>query len=226
MTTYANQMVVNIKKDKCEANFLQISNDDWQEAVRKLSSSAFILYLYLASNTDGFKMALSQKAVQQETGLSKASYHRGVKELRDNDYLVQRNNKEYVFSTTNIIITDSTDEYIEKYLTVLEKDDIKKFRLNLNTFLNITNVDNDKVADYIRQMQYKDFLLTPYWLMLSNYVKTKLHNNTCDECGAKTHLQTHHLTYDRHGYEHVNDVMENDLIVLCSKCHKKAHNIS
>lgn len=125
-----------------------------------------------------------------------------------------------------VIIQNSTDEYIEKYLTVLEKDNIKKVRFNLNAFLNITNIDNDKVAEYIRQMKYKDFLLTPYWLMLSNYVKTKLHNNTCDECGAKTHLQTHHLTYDRHGYEHVKDVMENDLIVLCSKCHKKAHNIS
>lgn len=101
MTTYANQKVVNIRKYKCDANFLQISNDDWQEAARKLSSSALILYLYLASNNDGFKIALSQKAVQVATGLSKASYHRGVMELLDSGYLTIDDNGEYTFTTVS-----------------------------------------------------------------------------------------------------------------------------
>lgn len=101
MTTYANQKIVNIQKDKCETNFLQISNDDWQEAVRKLSSSAFILYLYLASNNDGFKIALSQKSVQNATGLSKASYHRSVSELYDAGYLRQEIDGEYTFTTVS-----------------------------------------------------------------------------------------------------------------------------
>ena len=101
MTTYANQRVVNIQKNKCETNFLQISNDDWKVAARNLSSSALLLYFYLASNNDGFKLAVSQKAIQKETGLSKASYHRGIRELLDNRYLVETDNGEYLFTTVS-----------------------------------------------------------------------------------------------------------------------------
>jgi hypothetical protein len=101
MTTYANQRIVKIKKDQCKDNFLQINNDDWHDAIRQLSSSAFALYLYLASNNDGFILALSQKAVQAATGLSKASYHRGVAELFDNGYLTVNSSDECIFTTVS-----------------------------------------------------------------------------------------------------------------------------
>ena len=130
-----------------------------------------------------------------------------------------------VLQRYNAIPDDLTGKYIKKYLIPLGEEDIKIFEFDSDTFLNITDIDNNRGAEYIKQMKYKDFLFTPYWLMISDYVKTKLHNNKCNKCGVSTHLQTHHLTYDRHGYEHTKDVMENDLVVLCSLCHKKAHNI-
>ena len=36
-------------------------------------------------------------------------------------------------------------------------------------------------------------------------------------CGCRESLQTHHLSYDHHGEEHL---YMNDLKVLCSKCHR------
>ena len=99
MTTYANQKVIKINKDKCTNDFLQINNAEWHEAVKALSSSAFILYLYLASNNDGFRIALSQKAVENATGLSKASYHRAFEELFNAGYLILEEGNLYSFTT-------------------------------------------------------------------------------------------------------------------------------
>ena len=99
METYANQKVIKINKDKCTNDFLQIANDEWHEAARTLSSSAFMLYLYLASNNDGFRIALSQKAVQKATGLPKTSYHRAFDELWHANYLTLEEGNTYLFST-------------------------------------------------------------------------------------------------------------------------------
>ena len=99
METYANQKVIRINKDKCTSDFLQIDNSEWHEAVKTLSASAFILYLYLASNNDGFRLALSQRAVQNAPGLSKASYHRAFEELWSAGYLTLEEGNCYSFST-------------------------------------------------------------------------------------------------------------------------------
>ena len=40
-------------------------------------------------------------------------------------------------------------------------------------------------------------------------------------CGSDKNLSTHHNTYENHGYEHKNEVINKDLIVLCQDCHNK-----
>ena len=98
MKTYPNQKVIHIQKRTYEDNFLQVGNDEWQRAARELSGSAFKLYLYLAGNKDGFELALSQKAVEDTTGLSKNTYHRAVEELETKGYLSSTKGNVYVFS--------------------------------------------------------------------------------------------------------------------------------
>jgi len=67
---------------------------------------------------------------------------------------------------------------------------------------------------------YDDYLASPYWKERSAQ-KMKAVNYTCEECGASdTLLNTHHLTYERLG-----DELDEDLIVLCRRCHKKRHHI-
>lgn len=100
MRTYPNQKVIHIQKQKYVDNFLQVGNDEWQRAARELSGSAFKLYLYLCGNKDGYDLALSQKAVEDATGLSKNTYHRAVEELESNGYLSCVKGNVYAFSTT------------------------------------------------------------------------------------------------------------------------------
>lgn len=100
MKTYPNQKVIHIQKRSYEDNFLQVGNDEWQRAARDLSGSALKLYLYLAGNKDGYDLALSQKAVENATGLSKNTYHRAVEELETKGYLSCTKGNVYAFSTS------------------------------------------------------------------------------------------------------------------------------
>lgn len=104
-----------------------------------------------------------------------------------------------------------------------------KWESNINQYerrdliLYNKSMDDDIVADFIKKMPYKDFLKTPYWTTISAHKKRKV-NYKCALCGGNKNLATHHSTYDRHGYEHFYDVINKDLIVLCSDCHSKFHN--
>lgn len=68
---------------------------------------------------------------------------------------------------------------------------------------------------------YQDFLKSDYWGEVRSQV---LHrdSNVCQQCGAKTNLQVHHLSYDHHGDE-LNHL--DDLTTLCRVCHSKVHGI-
>lgn len=87
MYTYANQKVIHIEKEKYKDNFLQIGIAEWQAASKDLAPAAFKLYLYLASNADGFNLALSQAACAEAIGLKNRTYYRAVEELQDKGYI-------------------------------------------------------------------------------------------------------------------------------------------
>ena len=78
----------------------------------------------------------------------------------------------------------------------------------------------DDVEKYICNMDYYDFLNTPYWKAISEYVKVKNHYK-CEMCGKTGVLHVHHPTYDFHGRELQNI---NKLKCLCDSCHKIFHN--
>lgn len=82
-----NQRVVQIEKPKYEKNFLQIGEDEWTEAFTRLKPSAFGIYLYLANNANGYKLELSQKAVENKLGIKKSTYHEAVAQLEKEGYL-------------------------------------------------------------------------------------------------------------------------------------------
>lgn len=88
---------MHITKETCSKNFLQIKNEDWQEAARALRHPTFILYLYLSSNSNGYEFGLSQADVTKVTGISESSYHRGVSELIENGYITHIGGNRYNF---------------------------------------------------------------------------------------------------------------------------------
>lgn len=87
---YPNQRTVTILKRECKSDFLQINNDEWQQACQCIEHyGTFKLYLYLASNKDGFNMYLSPVAIENAIGISESTYRRALKELQDLGYLLK-----------------------------------------------------------------------------------------------------------------------------------------
>lgn len=77
------------------------------------------------------------------------------------------------------------------------------------------SLDWTDIKKYIINLKYFYFLKSSYWLIISNEIKRRA-NWKCS-CGCRESLQTHHLSYDHHGEEHL---YMNDLQILCSKCHQ------
>lgn len=98
--TVPNQNVVVIHCDKPKTNFLQIKNENWMEFNKKYGPFALQLYLYLAKNADGFQLALSQQAAEDEAGIAKTTFHKYVKLLIKEGYLVHRSGSTYDFYET------------------------------------------------------------------------------------------------------------------------------
>lgn len=74
----------------------------------------------------------------------------------------------------------------------------------------------------LSKMPYDDFLRTKYWSILKRFKLLKA-KYSCELCGMKnTELHVHHKTYDNRGSEYRN---LNDIIVVCSMCHRRIHNI-
>lgn len=100
MSTYPNQKIVTIHKEKYHQDFLQIGKDEWMPAYDKLPRGAFGLYLYLCGNMNGYRLGLSSAAVQQAIGVSDSTYRRAIESLLEEGYLIQEgNNKNLHFYT-------------------------------------------------------------------------------------------------------------------------------
>lgn len=75
------------------------------------------------------------------------------------------------------------------------------------------------LKDYICDMDYYDFLKTPYWKAIAEKVRYKA-DYKCQICNSSEGLNVHHRSYENHGDElhHMED-----LICICKDCHEKHH---
>ena len=115
----------------------------------------------------------------------------------------------------------NTDLYITRYLNPDNswKEGVKpsKKRQELRSYY----VDWKKIKEYICDMDYHEFLKTPYWKAIAESVK-QYHNYRCQLCNGTEGLSVHHASYDNHGDE-LNNLK--DLICLCKDCHEKFHEV-
>lgn len=79
----------------------------------------------------------------------------------------------------------------------------------------------EKVIKHIKKMPYRDFLRTPYWRIISEFMKYK-DDYCCHICGSSNILNVHHSTYANHGDEAIH---LDDLMTVCRSCHKIIHGI-
>lgn len=88
--TVPNQRVVAIHRETTKSDFLGIKNTNWQAAARDLGAQALLLYLYFASNANGYTFALSPVAIRQAIAMPSSTYRDQFLKLVDKGYLVQR----------------------------------------------------------------------------------------------------------------------------------------
>lgn len=67
------------------------------------------------------------------------------------------------------------------------------------------------------RLPYLDYLKTSHWQIVRERALADAQHQ-CFYCGATDQLDVHHLTYARRGCE-----FDEDLMVLCRKCHDAAH---
>ena len=93
-----NQKIIRIEKDKYQSRFLQIGDEQWKKAFQTMKPTVFGMYLYLASNKDGYLLELSAAAVEREIGIKKTAYHTALKDLEEKGYLKKEQGNTYAFS--------------------------------------------------------------------------------------------------------------------------------
>lgn len=82
-----NQKIITIVKTNMIPPFLQVNENDWQEAFRRLSPSGFGLYLYLAQNSNGYHLEYSPTAISNSGLMSKGTATKARQELEREGYI-------------------------------------------------------------------------------------------------------------------------------------------
>ena len=98
MIIHPNQKVIVISKEDCKEDFLQVKNASWQEASNNLTYNAFKIYLYFASNQNGYSFALSYDAINELIPMHRNSHNKAIKELKDCGYLYQIDGRIWSFN--------------------------------------------------------------------------------------------------------------------------------
>jgi hypothetical protein len=119
-----------------------------------------------------------------------------------------------------IILTQ--DPIARKYINLKGLVEVEEHHLIFDSLVNFYNnlKNKNEVENYIKKLDYKDFLNTFYWILISDHVRMK-YSWKCALCNSKDHTHAHHKTYEIHGKE--IEFFDTEIICLCKKCHKLFH---
>ena len=150
--TYPNQRNIKINRERATVDFLGIKNENWQAASRDLGATALRLYLYLASNANGYTIALSPAAVRRDIGMARSTYHDQFHILVDKGYLVPAAGNTFEFfekpqprtvsNSKNEVLTDGlnfeTSTAVDEGITQ-NGQDVMRENTEINNTTDITN---------------------------------------------------------------------------------------
>jgi phage terminase large subunit GpA-like protein len=68
-------------------------------------------------------------------------------------------------------------------------------------------------------MSYRQYMQSEQWARVKAAYYAR-HRQQCRACGSKQHIDLHHRSYDRMGYE-----TDRDLVPLCESCHAVVHQL-
>lgn len=105
--TFPNQRMIKINRERAKSDFLGIKNENWLAASRDLGAHGLQLYLYLASNANGYTLALSPATIQRDLGMARSTYHDQFHKLVNRGYLLLSHGSTYNFFETSQSVTQS-----------------------------------------------------------------------------------------------------------------------
>ena len=131
-----NQKEVVVNKEKCnkENLYATINLAAMDKAAQDLDAGAFKLWTYFAKNQNGYKFALSSKAVERDFGIKIKQYNNAIKELTDKGYLVHIQGDSYEFHELTVITKEDNVEIKENHVITKGNNDV------------ITKEDNDVIT--------------------------------------------------------------------------------
>lgn len=113
-TLYQNQQAIYINKPSYkDKQFLQVGIEEMWEAKRTLSDAGFILYLYCASNMDGYTKAFSPQDFMNKTKMSRKSFYNARDDLEENGYLWlhEKDGKSMIYDCWNFYTSPEYNEH-------------------------------------------------------------------------------------------------------------------
>lgn len=131
-----NQKEIIVDKEKCnrENLYATVNLAAMDKAAQNLDAGAFKLWMYFAKNQDGYKFALSSKAVERDFGVKIKQYNNAIKELTDKGYLVHTQGDSYEFHEIAVITKGNNEELKENHVITKGNNDV------------ITKEDNDVIT--------------------------------------------------------------------------------
>lgn len=91
------QKNITVHREKAVKDFLCIKNEHWIKANKDLSPFGLQLYLYLASNADGYNFNLSQEDAEKNAGIRRTTFHTYINLMIEKGYLVKSKGNCYDF---------------------------------------------------------------------------------------------------------------------------------
>lgn len=107
------QKNITVHREKVDNDFLCIKNENWKRANRDLTPFGLQLYLYLASNKDGYNFSLSQADAETQAGIRRTSFHTYINLMIRKSYLVKgRGNCYDFYETPQPVNTEPQEEQV------------------------------------------------------------------------------------------------------------------
>ena len=122
--TNPNQRLINIgtiengRKEPCNISniYARVNKEAMFNAMKELTPTNFLVWLYLASQKEGVTLAFSPTYVSEETGIKKASIQEGIRVLIRNNYLVQRGEHSNIYDFYEKPRDNTKESEVEIYI--------------------------------------------------------------------------------------------------------------
>lgn len=144
---------------------------------------------------------------------------------RHQPYLIFKRWLKNYYNTGTMTFTDLINNGVPVIKKEINTNFLNNDKIEKNEIINSLNNENDNIKNTnsikdinnLKFMPYEEYLQTNHW---KDVRKRALYRSgyKCQLCSSKGNLNVHHNTYENRGNE-----KDEDLIVLCEKCHGKFH---